>query len=225
MAGTYELPVGGEKNTTADAKVKAILKGYNESLDSSNKILGTSLAAAAGITNAQLAAAAKPFTWYTPKVIATEQTRENVAFATLTTADEITGIVLPENGLIVVGYGARWRSSVAAAGRAGLFLSATQARNGLGGVVEPATTGTENCLLTSSPGGLASIENAGGGPFATTGVTVGHQSAVGGSTAGLGGVAHIYAAAGTYTISVQFKATSGSVTVKERKLWVYTVGV
>ena len=34
----------------------------------------------------------------------------------------------------------------------------------------------------------------------------------------------VFAAAGTYDISVQFKASSGSVTVKNRKLWVWTMG-
>jgi hypothetical protein len=162
----------------------------------------------------------KGVTWYTPKVIATEETRENTAFGTLTTADEITGVALPENGLIVMGYVARWKSSVSEAGRAGLFLNTTQVRNGLNGFVEPKTTATENCLLTSAPGGLASVENAGAGPFPTTGVTLGHQS----STSPAGGIAHIYAAAGTYTVSVRFRATSGSVTTKERKLWVAVLG-
>lgn len=31
-------------------------------------------------------------------------------------------------------------------------------------------------------------------------------------------------AAGTYDVSVQFKASSGSVTVKERKLWIVSMG-
>lgn len=34
-----------------------------------------------------------------------------------------------------------------------------------------------------------------------------------------------FAAAGTYNISVQYKATSGSITAKERKLWVAVLGV
>jgi hypothetical protein len=38
------------------------------------------------------------------------------------------------------------------------------------------------------------------------------------------GMAVVFGAAGTYTVGVKFKATSGSVTAKERKLWVATVG-
>lgn len=39
----------------------------------------------------------------------------------------------------------------------------------------------------------------------------------------VGGPCFIFAAAGTYDISVQFKSTSGSVTVKNRRLWVWTI--
>lgn len=37
-----------------------------------------------------------------------------------------------------------------------------------------------------------------------------------------GGVCVIFAAAGTYEVSIQFKSSSGNVKVKERKLWVWT---
>jgi hypothetical protein len=40
------------------------------------------------------------------------------------------------------------------------------------------------------------------------------------TTGDAGGVVSMFAAAGTYTISVQFKALSGSVTASNRKLWV-----
>jgi hypothetical protein len=44
MTGSLTLPAEGEKNTLADPKVLALLKQYNELLNSSNKILDTSLA-------------------------------------------------------------------------------------------------------------------------------------------------------------------------------------
>jgi hypothetical protein len=53
----------------------------------------------------------------------------------------------------------------------------------------------------------------------TTGQIVGTVSA-----AGLGGPCYFFAAAGTYTISIQVKASSASVTIKNRKLWVWTIG-
>jgi hypothetical protein len=40
----------------------------------------------------------------------------------------------------------------------------------------------------------------------------------------VGGPCYIFAAAGTYTVSVQFKSSSGSVTAKNRKLWAWTLG-
>lgn len=45
-----------------------------------------------------------------------------------------------------------------------------------------------------------------------------------GDAAGAGGTCLIFAAAGVYTVSVQFKPASGSVTAKNRKLWVWTIG-
>jgi surface-anchored protein len=38
-----------------------------------------------------------------------------------------------------------------------------------------------------------------------------------------GGVCWIFAAAGTYKITVQFKASSGNVKVKERNLWAWII--
>src|SRR5882672_5453420 len=76
------------------------------------------------VTRANLATESKPFTWYTPKIIATEETRENVAFGNLTTADEIASVVVPENGKLLIGYRAHYKSSVGAAGSVALFVGA-----------------------------------------------------------------------------------------------------
>jgi hypothetical protein len=215
MTGTLSLPVGGEKNTTADAKVLALLKQFNELLDSSNKIPGTSLAAAAGITAAQLASAAKPVTGYTAKAIATEQTRESATFGKLTTADEITGVVVPENGILMVGFAGLVKSSVAAAGRVAVFLEANQLKRS-GSVQEVATSGTAFFRIVSEPAGL---KLSGEGAFGTTGETLGGAEGIGGF------ILIPFIAAGTYAVSIQFKATSGSVTAKERKLWAEVHGI
>lgn len=197
----------------------AIREVINGELDSEN------LKTAAGITRAQLVGEAKPVSWYTPKVIATEEGRTNTAFGTLTTADEISGVVVPENGLILVGYQARWKSSVAGAGRSALFLGANQLQKNeitAQAAVETSTPAGTNfvSLSSSANGGLegTTAQTTFGTP-ATTGTLVG----VGGTT-GNGGMATIWAAAGTYAISVQFKATSGTVTAKERRLWVAVLG-
>jgi hypothetical protein len=54
----------------------------------------------------------------------------------------------------------------------------------------------------------------------TTGLVIGAK----GSNYQTGGSVRVEAAAGTYTVSVQFSATSGSVTVRSRKLWVEAKG-
>src|SRR4051812_26149246 len=46
-------------------------------------------------------------------IIATEESRTNVAYGKLPTPDQVSGVVLPPNGLIVVVYQALWKSSVA----------------------------------------------------------------------------------------------------------------
>lgn len=219
MAGSLEIPVVGEKVSTGDPKFIKGLETFNGLLGASNKITGTGIEAAAGIGAGQLAAAAKPFVWYTPKVIATEQTRESASFGTLTTADEIKEVVLPENGLIQIGYVAKWKSSVAAAGKAAIFIGANQLKfGGTGAVAETASSGTEFNILSSvsNENGLNSVGSA-TAAFVTTG------EAIGASTQG--GFCSIFAAAGTYNISLQFRSTSGSITAKERKLWVAVLGV
>lgn len=224
MAGTLEIPVIGSANSIADPRVKASLEALNNKLDGSNNIPAGSIGSEAvetakikneAVTNAKLANEAKPFDWYTPKSIATEESRENAAFGTLTTKDEITGVVLPENGLIVVGFKGKFKSSVSNAGRAAIFIGANQLKvNAIASEVSTSTT-EERRLLTTSEGGLVAATNS---AFSTTGETTASASA--GS-----GLNYIYAAAGTYAISVQFKASSGTITAKERTLWVAVMGV
>lgn len=218
MAGTLPIPTIGSANSVADPKVKESLETLNGKLNAENKLLGTNIAAAAEITNAMLSNEAKPFDWYTPKVIATEETRENVAFGTLTTKDEIASVVLPENGLIQIGYIANVKSSVSAAGRIAIFLGANQLKMPGGEVTEAPTVGTGNCTVFSF---LRGVQTSVTTPaFVTTGQTLSSPSV---NTEG--GLCTVFAAAGTYNISVQFKATSGTITAKERKLWVAVLGV
>lgn len=168
---------------------------------------------------ANLAAAAKPVvTWYAPKAIATEESRSSTSFGTMATADEIKDIVLPENGLILVAYSAMAKSSVAEAGRAALYLGSNAVSN-YGQITESVvTSGSSARLVTCGQPGVGSTPPVPGN-FDTSGGT---------STFGTSGVAlpplMLFAAAGTYNLSVQFRATSGSVTAKERKLWAAVLG-
>lgn len=156
-------------------------------------------------------------------IIATTESRTNVAYGTLPTPDQVSSIVLPANGLIHIGFMAAWQETVSAAARAAIFIGANQLKSSNSGataptVVETSLSGAVNVdsSLASFTGGLISYAPAGAYTGdVTTGQLVGQTSGFGQS-----GLCTVFAAAGTYSISVQFKASSGTVTVKQRKLWV-----
>jgi len=239
--GALKIPEIGKAGSTEAPKVDENFEALNAILDSENKVKGSGVAAETlegknlkketvkgehlakeTIKRAELAAESKPFTWYKPLAIATEESRTNVAFGTLTTADEIKEVVLPENGLIAIGYIAVWKSSGAATARASIFLGSSQIkRTGATAPegIETAGTGTnEFSQLTTAPGtGLTATTS--GTSLVSTGQVLGNN------ITGAGGMCYVFAAAGTYNVSIQFKSASGSVTVKERKLWVGVSGV
>lgn len=162
--------------------------------------------------------------------IPTQETRTNAAFGTMPTPDQVAGIVLPTDGLIVVAYQALWNNSVAGAARAALFLGAAQVTFGRAGNVPaqvdagPITAGTTDNPLATSNYGLVSTDAAGTASEVTTGQIVGMQNpSTPNALANAGGPCYIFAAAGTYTLSVQFKASSGNVVVQKRHLWVWTM--
>lgn len=168
-------------------------------------------------------------------IIASTESRTNVAYGTLTTPDQVSGIVLPTDGLIFVAYHATWQESVQSAAAAAIFIGATQLKRatetGAPGVDETshgATPAATDRPLTTYPYGLSSwagVSAAYGGDV-TTGQVVGSADSTLSSNANnrFGVCGPIFAAAGTYTVSVQFKASSGSVTAKNRRLWVWTLG-
>lgn len=154
-------------------------------------------------------------------IIATEEARTNVAFGLLTTPDRVQNIVLPTDGLIVILYDAMIKSSGAATGSAAIFIGANQLKTDQGGTTSAVqavnTAGTDSYRhISTFSGGLAASGGVWTGSV-TTGQTVNNNTSASFGCA-------VFAAAGTYDVSVQFKATSGSVTAKERKLWVWTVG-
>ena len=158
-------------------------------------------------------------------IIPGTETRTNAAYGLMPTPDEVPGIVMPQDGLICVAYNAIWANSVVGAGRAAIFLGANQQKvySGLAG--GPVTWGAANNAsainayvpLATVPIGLSSgTGSAGTGtPSVTTGQTV--------SDGTTGGFSVVFAAAGAYDVSVQFLASSGSVTVKDRRLWVWSM--
>jgi len=190
--------------------------------------------------------------WSGSSIIAATESRTNTAYGTLTTPDQVAGLVLPTNGIIEVLYQATWQESVTGAARAAIFIGANQmqiATDAIAGsnaatVQEQAKTaaGTANfdMPLASSPIGLVGVTTSGkstGHSDVTTGQAIGLLGFGGNVRAeivdpgnssnvtaisvamGFGGPVQLFLNAGTYTISVQFKSSSGSVTAKNRRLY------
>jgi hypothetical protein len=175
-------------------------------------------------------------------IIVPSEFRTNTAYGLMTTPDEVAGVVLPTNGLIIIRYQAVWAESVSGAARAAIFIGSNQLEvqqsvsGGHGpGLSAAATNGaTANIALplSSCALGLAGVFSTGGfSADAATGQAVGAaaqpQVDIDGTvlTGAIGGFGNceIFATAGTYTVSVQFKASSGNVTVGNRKLWVSVI--
>lgn len=154
-------------------------------------------------------------------IIPAEQARTNTAYGTLTTPDLVKGIVLPTDGLLFVAYQALWKQSVFVGASAAIFLNNNQLRrqNDTAPSVAEVQTDADVNEYTAISSGSRGLVTDGGSTPETSDVTTGQVISPSGSP---GGVCVIFAAAGTYDVSVRFKASSGSVTVKERKLWVWT---
>lgn len=237
---SYTVPVAGSTlNSIADPEVatalSTILTWANGNID------GTSIAAGAidgtklSTTAAQSAAVNQVGQVVKGSVsIATSQSTSSAAFTTLTTPDQVQNVVLPSSGLIAVWYQATWQESIASAATADIFLNSTQMTAYTGGSApstNPALIGhaASNAVLSTYWGGLASQQTTGAGGEGYTGnVTTGQ--AVGGGIKALivgtgdwtlvGGPCYLFATAGTYTVSVRFATSSGTVTASNRTLWV-----
>lgn len=170
-------------------------------------------------------------------VITSSESRSNAAYGLLSTPDQVANVVVPANGLVVVAYQAVWQESVNGAARAAIFVGANQLK--FAGDRTNAAPVVQETSLSAGAGGVDKplVAYAGGlngiagdatvyGGDVTTGQICGASvanAANSGGTNGLG-VCRLFVAAGTYTISVQFKASSGSVTARNRTLLVWTEG-
>lgn len=197
---------GANEWNDVEANDVAIQEVVNGELDNDN------LRTDANIARTKLEASARGIVgqWYAPKVIATEETRENVAFGTLTTADELTGIVVPTNGLIRVRYAALVKSSVGSAGRVALFVGSNAIS--LGPASEQGTIGpTFRQIVTLPAGSEGPLGSYASETLSATGYAIGEVQ--------------VPMPAGNYTVSIRFRATSGSVTAKSRSLWASSEGI
>jgi hypothetical protein len=162
--------------------------------------------------------------------------RSNAAYGVMTTPDQVAGVVLPSSSLLHVAYQATWQESVSGAARAAVFIGANQLKQAFSGqaapIVQAASIGgtnvNRNYPLGSSPIGLVSKQTIADPEAAYTGdVTTGQI--LGGGHSPFDSANYFWGfftvfgvAAGTYTVSVQFKASSGLVTASARSLWVWT---
>lgn len=216
--------------TAVESIVNGLLSDDNVTANSlTTRVLAQAIREAAGLNASGEVRRGK-------SIIATEEARTNVAYGTLTTPDQVQNVVLPTDGLIAIAYQAMWKESVDDAATAGIFIGANQLQIGGGNSASPfvqeaavqASVPNVYKLLCTGGRGLVSAEATLGATaytgHVTTGQVVGVKDGGGAADTGDGGVCYAFAAAGTYTVSVQFKASSGSVTAKERKLWVWSIG-
>ena len=224
----YSLTAGQAENVNhLNSNLTAISNVLNGSVDADNLAAG----AVTGVKLASVVEAATGVNGASTRrgkcIIATEESTTSASYTTLTTPDRVQNIVLPTDGLLFVGYRALWKESSSGAARAALFLGANQLQTGdnSAAVVQESqsgggSTGVYYALHTNN-GGLISQDSS--GVADTVDVTTG-QVLGSASSSGYGAIAVIFAAAGTYTVSVQFKTSAGTVTAKSRKLWVWSMG-
>jgi hypothetical protein len=178
-------------------------------------------------------------------IIATSESRSNAAYGKLTTPDQVS-VTLASGGVLKVIFQAMWKESVLGAARAAIFIGANQLTiANTPGATTPQAQAARTAVGSSLAGVDIPLSSFGGGllsgapgPSDYTEVNTGQVVGVADDNPtgqdirqDVGGVAYIAPpgggacyifglAAGTYTVSIQFKASSGSVTAKNRRLWV-----
>lgn len=224
----------GDGETNDRNALQALLAEFNGNIDTNN------LKAAAGLVAGQLDSATVQAILGLSGSGAARRGKVNIPGADTTAAvtfaignlggaghqDVVPGIVLPTDGLIAVGYQAIWQNTVGSNARAAIFLGATEVKMGNGSGA-PGTAEAfgppevnDDGIVNSYPCGLQMAGGAGAATEITTGQILGTFT-----TAAQGGVCYIFAAAGTYDVSIQFKnSAAGSLTVKNRHLWVWSMG-
>lgn len=155
--------------------------------------------------------------------VSATETTVSAAYTLLATPDRVSGVVLPSNGWLIVRYQATWKESDISTAKAAIFLNGNQ----LQAVALPspvvAETNTSPIVTADKFAVLMTSINSSKGLISTSpsvdytgNVTTGQILAL--------GAAEIAAAAGTYDVSIRFKTSAGTVTVKNRQLWVSTIG-
>lgn len=150
--------------------------------------------------------------------VAVQNTTSSTTFVYMTTQDLITGITMGSNGLILIDY----QALVSGIGTVTLVLNGTPIVIGVANGA-PAATGAQAAvnstdfgpLVTTGIGLAATTSNSTNSTEVTTGQILG--------TATGGGTVRVWIPSGTYSVGVQYEATSGhSISAQNRHLWVRT---
>lgn len=224
----YDLVAGDPENVNKlMSNLNVIVAALN---DLSYANLGSALASQMGVNNGSNGFGAGK------KIIATEESTSVSGYNYMSTPDRVDNIVLPTDGLIFLGYQARWKAdNVIGGALAAIFLNSTQVKS----AQSVTTTCTDQAAtlpdpgvganyrpLSSCDGGLISDENVAAGVTYTGDVTTGQVIAAGGASniyAQRGGICAIFAAAGTYNVGIKFRSDgSNPVYARDRKLWVWS---
>jgi hypothetical protein len=159
------------------------------------------------------------------KINAGVDTFAQAAYAQAPTPDRVQSVVLPTDGVLVIGFVALWKVSVAATCAAAIFLGSNQVqwtRFSIAPTAQESSTGAGlgagYSWLTTTRFGLAGGMVVGAdSSLVNTGMTMWSPQVAD------GGLCYIFAAAGTYDVSVQWKNSAGNLSIKERRLWVHAV--
>lgn len=172
-------------------------------------------------------------------IIDAEGTRTNAAYGALTNGPDAVTVEVPTGGRLFIGFEALWKESVSGSARAAIFIGANQLKIPYGtnvdlqaARVDGLSAGNYRRVTAAGPGLVSQALGVAAAASVGTGQVVGHWGAWGmelGTTYVSGGTAEpitpglciVRVDPGTYSVSVQWKASGGAtVSAKERKLWV-----
>lgn len=218
------LPTVGQPDSTEDPKINTALTAVqawaNGNIDSSNLSLGTLQSAAVNQASQTVKGGS---------VVSTSQATSSAAYTTLGTPDQVANVQLNTPGILAIWYHATWQESVNNAARAAIFLNSNQLKaenegSSANPTVQETALNASNgpnvpVILCTTPLGLVcpvggGVANAYGGDVSTGQILGSLANGKG------GGPLFAFAAGGAYTVSVEFKTSSGTVTVSNRRLYV-----
>lgn len=170
-------------------------------------------------------------------IIDTEETTTSAGLTLLSTPDRVQNVVLPADGLLMIAFSALWKvDTTGNSAGAGIFLGANQLKNGnqdgatfadFGNYASGVPARWRRLVSTVNRGLWSNAEDlsaADAGDDVTTGqiLNVSGLNAVP-DTVFDGGAITVFAAAGTYDVSVKWQVAGGvTLRAKHRKMWVWT---